>query len=273
MADLDRLLRPDISLAAQDAAQPPDFTLIEGRGARLRRTRAAIAVAAAVVALLAVLGSRQLIGARQAVPASSPSTVTVSVTPRAMPSGDARVDPGTYRIPHSTSSAVDFTVTFPTGWRVQDGHIFHGNAGAPAETELQAFVVTEIYADACAGTAGAVKPAGASSADLVAALLAQSGTDATGPVATTIGGHPATRIDLRVPTGLNLRNCRSNEGGLQIWRAAADDYFVVLPGGTASVYALDIEGQRQVFITQYPPDASATDRTDLQTVLASIRFP
>ena len=61
MADLDRLLRSDISRAAEDAAKAPDVALIESRGVRRHRTRTAIAVAAAFTALVAALGGLHLV--------------------------------------------------------------------------------------------------------------------------------------------------------------------------------------------------------------------
>jgi hypothetical protein len=41
-----------------------------------------------------------------------------SPTPGAIPAGTAAIEPGTYRIPGSAWSDVDFTVTFPEGWTV-----------------------------------------------------------------------------------------------------------------------------------------------------------
>lgn len=274
MADLDHLLRSDISHAAQDAAKAPDFAAIERRGVRRRRTRTAIAVAAAVTALVAALGGLQLTGVRQAVPASPPSTMTVVSTPPPMPSGDTAIDPGTYRVPRSTWSAAEYTVSFPAGWTLQEGHLFSRHPADDHEFGYRTVVVDGIYSDSCTGDAGAVRPVGPSSADLVAALLAQPGTDATGPVATTLGGRPATRIDLRVPKDLNLATCTHKGLGLQIWHSTpADDYLVVLPDGTASVYVLDVDGKRTVFITQVRAATSTAERAELQTVLASIRFP
>ena len=94
------------------------------------------------------------------------------------------------------------------------------------------------------------------------------------PVATTLGGHPATRIDLAIPEGLDLTACSFGEVGLQIWYARpADKYFVLLRDNPTSVYIVDVDGQRQVFIAG--PVGSATTKRDareLQAVLDSIRI-
>jgi hypothetical protein len=62
-------------------------------------------------------------------------------------------------------------------------------------------------------------------------------------------------------------------GGLQIWyRGLADNYFVLLEDGTASVYILDINGERQVFLTQVRAGTSTEDIAELQAIVDSITF-
>jgi hypothetical protein len=96
------------------------------------------------------------------------------------------------------------------------------------------------------------------------------------PVQTTLGGYPATRVDVRVPQGLDLESCRlSRDGvlGLQIWYIEpADNYFVLFPGAVASVYVLDVAGRRQVFVAQNRSPDSPDARAELQLVLDSIRI-
>ena len=61
--------------------------------------------------------------------------------------------------------------------------------------------------------------------------------------------------------------------GLQIWYSApADKYFVLLADGIASVYVVDVDGQRQVFLTQYRSATSDEDVRELQTILDSIHL-
>jgi len=110
--------------------------------------------------------------------------------------------------------------------------------------------------------------------DLATALLEQPGAEASRPVETTLGGYPATRIDLAVPDGLDLTACSIGEIGLQIWYSgAADKYFVLLPDNPTSVYIVDVDGQRQVFIAgPVGPTTKNRDARELQAVLDSIRF-
>lgn len=62
MADLDRLLRSDVSRAAGESVQHPDFSAIERRGMRRRRNRTMLTVAAATaVVVLVGLGSTRIL--------------------------------------------------------------------------------------------------------------------------------------------------------------------------------------------------------------------
>ncbi|QIK74600.1 hypothetical protein [Nocardioides piscis] len=280
MADLDRLLTADISYAAADAVEPPDFAPIAHRGAQRRRThRLLMAAVATVVITLVAVGSSLVVGE----PSTSPQPVSpgpTSNTSGSMPSGEGAkeraIEPGTYRIPSSSWSALDFTITFPEGWTVQYGNIFHHESETDGlDLTLEAAVVDEIFTDACRGD-GVAQAVGPRVKDLVTALRTQPGPAVKRPVRTTLGGYPATRVDLRVPSGLDLRSCRlALDGGLalQVWYSeSADNYFVLFPRAVASVYILDVGGERQVFVTQNRSPDSPAARAELQEVLDSIRI-
>jgi hypothetical protein len=190
-----------------------------------------------------------------------------------IPSGDGPIEPGTYRIPKSDWSVTDFTVAFPAGWTVQYGHVYANGGNGDDEVGFYPVVVDEIFAEGCAGSDSGVIEVGPSVDDLAEALLHQSGSSKNGPFATTLGGHPATRIDLTVPEDFDLASCNAPDIGLRIWYSApADKNFVLLDKATASVYILDVNGVRQVFLTQYGRTASEEDRAELQAVLRSIRI-
>jgi hypothetical protein len=79
-----------------------------------------------------------------------------------------------------------------------------------------------------------------------------------------------------IPRRLDLDRCQMAEygySGLQVWHSKrADKYFVLLPGSVASVYVVDVNGERQVFLTQLGNPTSTTDRAELQAVLDSIQI-
>lgn len=230
-----------------------------------------------------VVGLLLLVGLAGCDGSSSPGSLSpASSTPspkalRSMPDGNGDVDeaiePGRYRIPSSAWSAADFTVTFPAGWTVQYGHVYHQNNQRGETAEFYAVDLDEIYTDSCHGE-GIPKTLGPDVDDLVAALLAQEGPVASEPEETMLGGRPATQIDLKIPKRLDLKDCRlADDGvlGLQLWYSApADKYFVLQPGGMASIYILDVDGNRQVFLSQQR-SRSPKDRAELQAVLDSIR--
>jgi len=175
-------------------------------------------------------------------------------------------------IPSSGWSVADFDVTFPMGWTVQWGHDYLKHSDEPDEFGFYAVVVDAIYADACKGGEKLMQ-IGPSVDDLVDALVSQPGPKASDPVETTLGGYPAVRIDLSVPKRIDPKECRLGGAGLQVWYSPpADKYFVLLPDGVASVYIVEIAGQRQVFLTQYRSAASSADLRELQAVLDSVQI-
>jgi Tol biopolymer transport system component len=152
--------------------------------------------------------------------------------------------------------------------------VYGKNGDEAEEFGFYAVVVDEIYTDSCAAEDETARAVGPGIADLYAALREQTGGSAVSePVSTTLGGYPATRIDLKIPKHLDLARCRMAPAGLQIWYSEpADKHFVLLDDATASVYVVDVGGRRQVFLTQVGNSTSAADRAELQTVLDSIRI-
>jgi hypothetical protein len=202
-----------------------------------------------------------------------PAGPVTTLVPESPDSGEhTPIAPGRYLVPSSAWSVADFTITFPAGWTQQYGHLYAHSEQADESDEIGFYpvVVDKIFADACHSGQGLVE-VGPGVGDLVAALRAQPGPEVSRAVKVTFGGYPATRIDLTVPKGLDLDRCR--EGGLQIWyRASVDEYLVLLADGTISVYILDIDGQRQVFVSQYHATNTAAERAELQAVVDSVRI-
>lgn len=182
------------------------------------------------------------------------------------------IEPGRYLVPSSGWSVADFTVTFPEGWTEQYGHAYAKNGDEADELGFYAVVVDKIFRDSCAPDDETERMVGPRVDDLYAALREQMGGAAISePVSTTLGGYPATRIDFKVPKHLDLAGCRMGPDGLQIWYSEpADKYFVLLADATASAYVVDLQGKRQVFLTQTSRSASGADRAEMQTVLDSI---
>ena len=206
---------------------------------------------------------------------TSTSTTAVSTTVAAARSdfpASGPVEPGTYHIPPSAWNVAGLTMTMPEGWETQygsPGAIKHSDQDG--ELGFYFVIVDSIYSDPCEGE-GELIEVGPNVDDLATALLQQPHTVATGPVDTMIGGLPAKRIELTVPDDLDPAACRMGDH-LQIWYSPpADKYFVLLGDGTASVYILDVNGERQVFLAQYRAGATSDDISEMQTVIESIRI-
>ncbi len=168
---------------------------------------------------------------------------------------------------------MDFSITFPEDWFVRDDKLFDTNIEQIDELSIEPFVVTKIYADACQGQRGVETTIGPTVDDLVDALLAQPGPDQSSRK-TTVGGYPATRVDLQVPDRLQTKDCFMGPGtGVQIWHNGPDNYLVLDPHGLLSIYVVDVDGERAVFTSQYrPAHTSPEDEAELHQVLDSIQI-
>ena len=199
---------------------------------------------------------------------SGAEVASASGTPAGLPESGP-VEPGTYHVAPSVWSVAGYTVTLPDGWETQYGTPGIKHSDQPGELSFYFVTVDAIYSDPCDGE-GELVPVGPSADDLVNALLEQPVVVADEPVDTTLGGLPAKRIDLTVPD--DLEGCRMDPH-LQIWYSPpADKYFVLLSDGTASVYVLDVDGERQVFLTQYRAGATPEDVAEMRTIVESIEI-
>lgn len=242
----------------------------------MRNGRGSALAVAAVLLLVVVAGCG---GSGTGEPRDSAPSATPSATPDATTSPfphetePVAIEPGTYRIPSSAWAVTDFTVTFPEGWTVQYGHVYASSTDEDDEFGFYAVVVDDIFADACEGETGGLTEIGPGVDDLADALLEQPGPEANGPIDTTLGGYSAIRVDLTIPGALDLETCSFEGVGLQIWYSLpADKYFVLLADGIASVYIVDVDGQRQVFLTQHRSTTSDDDLSELRSILDSIHF-
>ena len=213
-------------------------------------------------------------------PTSEPNAVLT------IPQADSPLVPGTYLISAQGRggsdpivwSHVDYTVTLPSGLVGHTGHYVSKNEDVDGASGYGFYpvLVDEVYADPCLGESGPTATVGQEPDDLVDALVAQPGTTTT-VTRMTIGGYPATRVDLEIADDVDLESCFLFQfgppGGLQIWFSElSDKYFVSMPELVSSIFVVDVNGQRQVFIAAAPSDASDDDLAELQAILDSIHI-
>ena len=105
---------------------------------------------------------------------------------------------------------------------------------------------------------------------LVAALTAMRNVDVTGPTAVTIDGHPAQRLDLAYPPGLDLDTCRHAGELIQVWGDPDEtSFFALAAGHAASVVVADVDGRRVVVATDTGPDATDDDIAERDAIVES----
>jgi hypothetical protein len=140
-------------------------------------------------------------------------------------------------------------------------------------------LVGNVYTGGCHWRGTALDPrVGPTVDDLATALSAQAGPDASPPADVIVGGFQGKKVELSIPTDLDVTKCDS-DGDFPIfgrWQAADDSYgaapWTFGNGQHNTVYVVDVNGTRQVIDTMYLPGASAADRAELDQIVASIRF-
>jgi hypothetical protein len=238
-------------------------------------TYAKLAIAAAAVVVVAVVGYNLLPNRGGIV--GGPPTPTPLVSPSPvppLPSGSMAA--GTYSVTDAALTLVPYTVTVPVGWTGGDG-ASRGEAGDGNGVRLTTWIITHVYANSCQWT-GTLNPV-TDKAGLVAALTAQVGHAHSTPVETTIGGLPATKITLSLDTAFDVATCDttpSGDGIVRLWPDPGPDEgggWPISPGQTTTVFVIEAKGRVMVLMTVQRNDSPAADVAALQQILDSVVFP
>lgn len=251
----------------------------------------AAAVVAVVVAGVAFLPrSNPRVGGAGGESSASPSPAPTSTpTPTAaasaavpeFPGASDQVAPGTYVWRAGAATPADITFTIPAGWMSRYG-IPHKDRGGPGEVAFGNWIIANVYSDPCQWQGSLLDPAvGATVDDLATALVGQRyrRRGAPTPANVTLGGYPAIRVELTIPTDLDPATC--DDGVIRTWVAPGDDpanasvdpaNFGMHPGQLNVVYIVDVNGDRLVIDTWHMPGTSAADLAELDAILASMRI-
>jgi len=213
-------------------------------------------------------------GDRSPTPALEP-TPTLGPTPAVTPGPppvSGPIDPGKYHFGRGPYTPAGFTFTMPAGWVAENGgRTVSKHPDEPGAVAFGPFVIERIYSDACAPYAVQTE-VGPTVDDLVGALMAQPGPDVSEPVDITLGGYPGKRVELTVPADLDVAACRI-PAGLQIWLDASGGKYLLFDHDvTATVYIVDVNGERLVITTVFRFDSSEADIAEMEAILASIQI-
>jgi hypothetical protein len=245
-----------------------------------------IAAAAAVIGVLAVVGG---IVPRTPGPGVNDLMASPSPSPIALPNPVAGVDGATVELVAGTTyllddlwdvGSADLIFTVPaTGWL----HAGYGNlAKHPIDNGLGMWellitpwwTIRNLSADPCRWQSEGelAPPVGPTVDDLATALVTQAAGNASGPTDVAVGGYRGKRLELSLPTGLDIATCDGGEF-VRWW-----DEPGVERGGWMYVdgrnieYILDVGGTRAVIDTLYKSGTSEADLAEAEQLITSMRF-
>ena len=227
-------------------------------------------LAAAVIAIVTVLGFSYLVAPNIGAPNlfdSSP-TPSPSPTPTPQPLGDAPLDPGpVVATGFGASESVTFTFTVPDGWVGFGGVSVLPVSGTEAPDGMGiglGEVNAGLFGDPCRWAAGEPEiPVGPTVQDLANALASQTAYESSDPVDVSLGGYSGQRVDLQLPS--DVASC--DNGEFYPW---VGSIYAQGPENRWNVWILDVEGERIVVLATYFPGTSAEDVAEQQAIIDSL---
>ena len=236
-------------------------------------TYARLAIAAAAVLVVAVVGYNLLPG-RQGVggPGVSPSQ-TPTATAYPLPMNDtAELAPGTY-VTHDPFP-VRLAATVPAGW--------HGWIAGPYYSQLWpsnyaggGFYFVRpgaVSVDPCHYTKGFSQVVGPTVSDLTEALRNEPGLALTNEASTSISGYTGTK--LVVTAAASLAGCELSPEGYVIWQNPLGGISPGLQAGEAiQLWILNVAGTRLVIVIQDSNQSyTASTLAEVQAIFDSIKI-
>lgn len=174
----------------------------------------------------------------------------------------------------TATSGVQAAVDVPLAWHGDgesdgqaSGAVIRGETVPPDGLMVQLGAFANTYADPCLHTER-TPPVGPTVDDLVTALADTPNMTATEPVQTTLGGRPATYIELTADAELP---CEPNDFYLGV---NEDGYYFFIDGPRQiiRIWVLDVDGTRVYAMALHFPEATAEALAEEQLILDSIRF-
>jgi len=265
---------------------------------------AKIAVAAAAVLVVAVLGYNLLPGRSAAVggpapsssptlfPASSPSASSAAAAgaPVDIPEGDTELSPGLYRWdPFTSKPTMSVVADIPDGWRsVGSLGMTVTGRGTDAPTGLGiAFLQADgLRGDPChwdlQGTQDYRQPGdvtvGPTVDDLVAALRSNTSYTSSTPQSVTIDGFEGQELEIQLPPGTDLQptTCDvekdSPDGHYIVFSGPDGGLFAQGPGNRWDMHILDVDGTRLIIVTLSYEGTPQADLDAAQAIVDSMQF-
>lgn len=226
-------------------------------------TTAKLALGVAAAALVAVVGFTVVNGGGN-VGGPPAATPTLAATPSTTPEG------ATIVIGQGLIADVRVITPRPDGWTLTAN--FASKTGAEPGIGFSAWTSTAAHADPCHWEDEEMDLSAEPTVDgIVAILLAQPGRDPRPPVETTLGGWPATRLELVTPQDLDIAAC--DLGRYKAWTDLSDPNggnWNHTNGQLDVVYVVDVNGTPVVIDSWYGETTSPADLRDVESIFEAM---
>ena len=181
-------------------------------------------------------------------------------------------------------------VTVPAGWeRAGLGMVRKPDNGGPIGLSLGAYVIANVNMFPCRWASGqftdtAYPHTAAGQAQALTAFWGQDPNQtpffsnssiapiATKPSPATLGGYPAWRLQILIPSTFDFSAC--DGGQLILWETSDGIVRTGLgPGEIDRIWVVDVHGDLVVVDAALPLLATKAQETELQAVIDSVAFP
>lgn len=241
------------------------------------RASAALTALTLLAALVACGGER---GTRSAGDGEASTTAAAETSTGPLGAGRQMLDAGKHLLDlagldHTGIRSVHLpkiAITVPDGWFNYDGWAVQKGRHLPPPVFVTFWDVAGVYPTPCKWAGKALVQPGRDVNGLASALAKQPLRNATAPTATTLAGYRGRYLELSVPMGIEIDDC--DEGSFESWTANgwSSDRYQQEPGQVDRIWILDVDGQRLVVDASYLPEATASDRAELERVVNSIQL-
>jgi hypothetical protein len=228
-----------------------------------------VAVAIAAVIVVAVVGSRFLLG-NTSVGGQGSAAPSVPPSPTASPqllNDQGNLD-GRYIIGSGITGRV--TVAVPAGWSAGGDWVVRGPNGnaAPAGMAIRFYPATQLYKNPLRESDG-LEPPETTVGALANAIATHRGWTATAPTDVTIDGLVGKVVHVTIP----LDTVIGSDGKFLLFGDAnGDQVWGFTPGQVFDMNIVGVDGQLVVIEAFHYPGTSASDLAAQQTVLDSIEI-
>ena len=256
-----------------------------------------LAIAAAAVVVVAIVGINLLPGyATVGGPGPTPSP-SLSLSPSPSPSParfpDGPLAAGTYTtqpfagpgglcVAESSQAgcieagaeddAIRITVTLPDGWTGVGGVIPTVEGYSPPGGAALGFGRGGwLYSELCGGP-GPDIPTGTTVDEFVTALVDHPDLDVTSPVDVTLGGYSGRYLELRAPANITTDELGPDPSGCNYYFVWEPGIYAQGPNALWRIWVLDVDGVRVVVRNDSFPGTTPQVQSQLQAIVDSIQI-